>query len=195
MDYNTYLIDLGPIPTDTFAALEAFVADNIPTKKSKYFTLGVNDGYLSARTNTEHNGDKQFLGTPPEALLQVCDVFKISRTRLWGYEVARLLKDKVFPEHTDLCNVNNNGVNVTRFHNLHIPIQGSADYLFRRDKRLPFDKCQMTNGHAYLLNNYVWHSVVNNQPVDRINVICQIGDPDWTYKEYVYTQHKIEKGY
>lgn len=118
----------------------------------------------------------------------------LSEDKVLGYDYAVIAKDKSFREHTDLCNTHNNGVCVTRFHNLHVALAGNATYKFRRDVETKPKEFKMDLGGLYLLNNYVFHGVENG-PSERVNLIVLISDPDWLYKEAVYKKFNIPKGY
>ena len=65
-------------------------------------------------------------------------------------------------------------------HRCHIPIQTHQDVKFI----IQGTNVQMGLGEVFEINNQALHSVLNNSPIDRIHILCDIM-PNEIYRKYI----------
>ena len=184
MDYNFFLLKIEQLsPVDVDDLLNT--ALNLDYSKNNTFW------------NMQRHVGIDGLILPPKQSLPVLerlmnrpsfrDIFPAA-DRFINYEIDRLHPGGVIAEHTDSYTIKQG---CALIHRLHIPLVGSANYMFRRDPTCSWTTEHMEIGSVYLFNNSVLHSVVNPNGHTRINLMLNIEDDKMESKARLYDKFNV----
>lgn len=191
MDFNAYTHQLGTIDTAALPAILEYgrtIASN--PKAKRYFNPAVNPKLNSVSWPTTYGDAAPCVQQVVRLLAHVFEFRQYT-----SCEFNFLQPNGVVREHTDQSSASTpTGINykfgtlVSQWHSVHVPLTGSARYLFRRDPRMELEEVSMVPGQLMWFNNYVQHLVVNDD-AERVNMILHFYDPDWDAKRRIYEQH------
>lgn len=187
MDYCFFLHRVAEITPTLHQDLIRLTSEAVLDPKTSYFVPGRHPGLLS--------GGFQFNSSTPQAIRSLLNEMDpvFPKDKALSYVINRIAPGGTMLEHTDATGGEmSRGMFVNTQHLIHISITGNAKYLHRRDKDLPNKESRMQNGGVYAFNNYVFHTVENDSPIERINLIVYYSDPDWTIKKKLYNHLGIK---
>lgn len=183
MDYSFYVKKLGHLDESVRSALltRALALDKSSTSKN----FRKHDGYLV----TEAQSLDKSIFSPVTSYLPHC----LSNASVLDLEVGVLNPKATLLEHTDNNPPSGKGWLVQRIHKVHVVLQSEGGWCEHRrsaSNEKP-NRQLLEQGGIYLFNNYVFHSVGNPGECDRVHIVAQYRDEDWTIKKTLYNHLKL----
>lgn len=184
MDYSAYLIPLARID-------EKLTADLLEMVQQQSYLWNSTDTSFRPRAGFKTYRE---LTVRPPAMIQLLKHIEnwLPIDTFRGYEANRLDPGAILEEHTDIAakpEYKQRAHEITKFHKLNVALQGTAEYWFRRDLRMPLEQADPIKvGDATLFNNYIYHEVRCTSDVPRINLTLFYTDPNWATKFSIYNK-------